>query len=135
MRAVPDALCRMADDRSGPTAEARHGLLVVNARVHTGDARRPWSDAVLVRDGILVAVGTSAELRKRAGAAAAVIDARGLLALPRTPGTVLRAGAPADLVLVERTDDGAAGDDGVVLAIDGGRVVVDRLGLSGERTP
>ena len=106
------------------------GLLLVNARVHTGDPRRPWADAVLVREGILVAVGASAELRKRAGAAALVIDARGLLALPRAPGDVLHAGAPAELVLVDRTSDAAGSDDGVVFVLESGRIVQDRLGLA-----
>ncbi len=38
--------------------------LYVNARIRTGDPRRPWADAMLVRDGHVVAVGSSAEMRK-----------------------------------------------------------------------
>jgi hypothetical protein len=125
----------MPDEAPAAALAPVRDLLVVNARVHTGDPRRPWVDAVLVREGILVALGSSAELRKRAGADALVIDARGLLALPRSSGDVLRAGAPAGLVLVERTEGAPAGDDGVVFVLERGRVVHDRLGLAGARAP
>jgi predicted amidohydrolase YtcJ len=50
--------------------------LVVNARIATGDPRRPWADALLMEDGRVVATGSSAELRKRAPDAE-VVDARG----------------------------------------------------------
>ncbi|HVG84759.1 MAG TPA: hypothetical protein VM820_09580 [Vicinamibacterales bacterium] len=50
--------------------------LVVNARIATGDARRPWADALLMEGDRVVAVGSSAELRKRAPTAE-VMDARG----------------------------------------------------------
>jgi hypothetical protein len=133
MHAVPDALCRVPDALPDSPAAAARCLVVVNARVHTGDPRRPWADAVLVRDGTLVAVGASAELRKRAGVSALVIDARGLLALPRTPGDVLHAGAPADLVLVERIDH--AVEDELVFVLEGGRIVHDRLHLASGQVP
>ncbi len=51
--------------------------VIVNARVQTGDPRRPWADAVALADDCVVAVGSSAELRKRAPAAADVVDAHG----------------------------------------------------------
>jgi predicted amidohydrolase YtcJ len=57
-------------------------LAVVNARVWTGDARRPWADAVAVRGERIAAVGSSAEVRKLAGADARVIDARGGMVVP-----------------------------------------------------
>ncbi len=50
--------------------------LYVNARIRTGDPRRPWADAMLVREGRVVAIGSSAELRKRADNVE-VIDALG----------------------------------------------------------
>ncbi len=57
-------------------------LAIVNARVWTGDARRPWADAVAV-DGVhIAAVGSSAEIRKLAGAKARVIDAHGAMVVP-----------------------------------------------------
>ena len=54
----------------------RVDLLIVNARVATGDPRRPWADAVAVAGDTVVRVGSSAELRKLA-AEARVVDARG----------------------------------------------------------
>ena len=59
-------------------------LAVVNARVWTGAARRPWADAVVVRGDRLALVGGSAEARKLAAASptARVIDARGRMLVP-----------------------------------------------------
>ncbi|MDE3171555.1 MAG: hypothetical protein KGN74_00655 [Gemmatimonadota bacterium] len=51
--------------------------LVVNARIATGDARRPWADAAALAGDRVVAMGSSAEMRKLAPAGAAVTDARG----------------------------------------------------------
>jgi len=56
-------------------------LAIVNARVWTGDPRRPWADAVLVRGERIEAVGSSAEVRKRAGEAR-VVDAKGMMLVP-----------------------------------------------------
>ena len=57
-------------------------LAIVNARVWTGDARRPWADAVLVRGERIDAVGSSAEVKKRAGASVKTLDARGMMVAP-----------------------------------------------------
>jgi predicted amidohydrolase YtcJ len=57
-------------------------LVVVNARVWTGSARRPWADAVAVRGDRLALVGSSAEARKLAGNGARVVDARGQMLVP-----------------------------------------------------
>ena len=56
-------------------------LVIVNARVWTGDARRPWADAVAIDGDRIAAVGSSAEIMKRA-AGARVIDAKGAMVLP-----------------------------------------------------
>jgi len=60
-------------------------LAVVNAKVWTGDPRRPWADAVAVRGDRIAAVGSSAEVKKLAAGAAGrarVLDARGQLLVP-----------------------------------------------------
>ena len=57
-------------------------LAVVNARVWTGNPRRPWADALAVRGDRLAAVGSSAEVRKMAGAGARVVDAKGQMVVP-----------------------------------------------------
>jgi len=110
-------------------------LAIVNARVWTNDPRRPWADAVLVRGDRVLAVGSSAELRKRAGATAAVVDARGWLVLPANAATALAPGSEATLHIVERaasTEPPAAPDDEAVLfTLIAGRIVRDRRGLAG----
>jgi predicted amidohydrolase YtcJ len=63
-------------------------LAVVNARVWTGDPRRPWADALAVRGERIAVVGSSAEVKKlaaaaaRAGGAPRVHDARGGMVVP-----------------------------------------------------
>lgn len=52
-------------------------VLIVNARIATGDPRRPWVDAVVLEGTTVVEIGSSAALRKRFGAMMQVIDARG----------------------------------------------------------
>jgi predicted amidohydrolase YtcJ len=57
-------------------------LAIVNARVWTGDARRPWADAVAVEGNRIAAVGSSAEVRKLATGTTRVIDAKGAMVVP-----------------------------------------------------
>lgn len=57
-------------------------IAIVNARVWTGDARRPWADAVAISGDRIAAVGSSAEIRKLATAGARVIDAKGAMVVP-----------------------------------------------------
>ena len=57
-------------------------LAVVNARVWTGDPRRPWADAVAVRGERIAAVGSSAEVRKLTPSAARLVDAGGAMLVP-----------------------------------------------------
>ena len=102
-------------------------IVIVNARVWTRDERRPWADAVLVRGDVIVAVGSSAELRKRAGNGASVIDAEGRMVIPLDPNGRLATNEPADLAIVDRvaydgapaTTDAAA----VIFSLEKGRVV------------
>jgi predicted amidohydrolase YtcJ len=57
-------------------------LAIVNARVWTGDERRPWADAVAIAGERIAAVGSSAEIRKLAPPGARVIDANGGMVVP-----------------------------------------------------
>jgi predicted amidohydrolase YtcJ len=70
-----------ACDMSSREGQEPVSLAVVNARVWTGDARRPWADALAARGERIAAVGSSAEIRKLAGGAE-VIDARGQMVVP-----------------------------------------------------
>jgi beta-lactamase class A len=55
--------------------------LVVNANVHTLDARHPAAEAVAVFGNRIAAVGTNEEIRRLAGARTRVVDAGGALVL------------------------------------------------------
>src|ERR687895_291374 len=57
-------------------------LAVVNARVWTGDQRRPWADALATAGDRILVVGSGAEVRKLAGPTTRVIDARGMMLVP-----------------------------------------------------
>ena len=120
-------------DRPSPTSPS--ALAIVNARIWTNDPRRRWADALLVREGRVVAVGSSAELRKRAGRGVAILDARGFLLLPTRAGDSLVPGAAATLMIAERATSGEpptpADDEAVIFALSEGRIVLDRHGLAG----
>lgn len=57
-------------------------IAVVNAKVWTADPRRPWADAVAAAGDRIVAVGSSAEVKKVIRPATRVIDARGMMVVP-----------------------------------------------------
>jgi predicted amidohydrolase YtcJ len=57
-------------------------VAIVNARVWTGDTRRPWADAVAVTGDRITLVGSSAEVRKLARPTTRVIDAQGQMLVP-----------------------------------------------------
>ena len=57
-------------------------LAVVNARIWTGDPRRPWADALAAASDRLLVVGSSAEVRKLATASTKVVDAHGMMVVP-----------------------------------------------------
>ena len=109
-------------------------LVIVNARVWTNDPRRPWAEAVLVRGDRILAVGSSAELRKRAGNDACIVDARGLLVLAAGADAVLAPGSPASLLIVERESTGTprapVDPSGVAFSLVEGRIELDRDSLA-----
>lgn len=65
---------RPADGSAGAT------MLIVNARVWTGDASRPWAEAIAISGDRVTAVGTNDEIGR--DAAGEVIDAGGRLVVP-----------------------------------------------------
>jgi predicted amidohydrolase YtcJ len=63
-------------------AQARVTLALVNGHVVTVDSTRPEAEAVAIAGDRIVAVGTSAEIRKLVTPATRVVDLRGRLAVP-----------------------------------------------------
>ena len=57
-------------------------LVLVNGKVWTGSAARPWAEAVAAQGGRILAVGTTAELRALAGPGTKLVDLGGSLVLP-----------------------------------------------------
>src|ERR1700737_5011822 len=68
------ALASRADDRPD--------LVLVNGRVFTADPRTPSAEGVVIRGDRIVAVGSSAEVERLAGAGAQRIDLQGRLVVP-----------------------------------------------------
>ena len=66
-------------NRSASAPSAAPTLAVVNARIWTGDAKRPWADALAATGDRITLVGTSAAVKKLATAATRVVDARGMM--------------------------------------------------------
>lgn len=66
-----------------PHREADHAdLLVRNAKVYTGDPRRPEARAVAVRDGRIAALGDDHDLSRLVGPGTRVVDALGRRVVP-----------------------------------------------------
>ena len=57
-------------------------LIIINATIHTMDQGRPLAEAVAVSGNRIIAVGTTKEIRKLAGANTRIIEAKGQLVLP-----------------------------------------------------
>jgi predicted amidohydrolase YtcJ len=57
-------------------------LVILNANIQTMDAARPQAEAILIRAGRIVMLGTSAQVMSHAGPNARKIDAGGRLILP-----------------------------------------------------
>jgi predicted amidohydrolase YtcJ len=63
-------------------AQTAPDLLLLNGRVYTVDAARPWAEAVAIAGERIAAVGTSAEIRRLAGAGTRVVDLKGAFVSP-----------------------------------------------------
>jgi hypothetical protein len=63
MRAAPLALLVCLVPAVGATQPA--DLVLVNGRVYTLDASRPWAEGLAITGDRIDAVGTTAEMRKR----------------------------------------------------------------------
>ena len=94
-----------AAESAGPSQQAPD-LVLLGGKVFTSDTARPWAEAVAIRGERIVAVGTTADLRRLAGASTRVIDVGGRVVVPGfndahdhilagSPGTNVSMGGPA----------------------------------------
>ena len=57
-------------------------LILTNARVYTLDPAKPWAEAVAIDGSRIVAVGTAADIARRAGSSTRTIDLKGAFVSP-----------------------------------------------------
>ena len=67
---------------AGAAAAQPADIVLVNGRVYTLDPGRPWAEGVAIVGDRIAAVGTTAEVRKRAGAKTRVVDLKGAFVSP-----------------------------------------------------
>jgi predicted amidohydrolase YtcJ len=56
--------------------------IVLHGKIYTENAKQPWAEAVAIRGGTIVAVGSDAEISKLRSSGTKVVDAGGHLVLP-----------------------------------------------------
>lgn len=57
-------------------------LILLNGKVFTSDAAKPYAEAVAIRGKRIIAVGTSAEIKSLAGAKTQLIDLQSRVVIP-----------------------------------------------------
>ena len=57
-------------------------VVLIHARIYTVNAQQPWAEALAIREGKILAVGTDHEISRYRSASTKVIDAKGRLLLP-----------------------------------------------------
>jgi imidazolonepropionase-like amidohydrolase len=77
---------------SAAAAQPRVDLALVDGTVITVDGRDTVAQAIAIGNGVIVAVGTSAEIRARAGADARVVDLAGKVVMPALISTHVHPG-------------------------------------------
>jgi hypothetical protein len=65
-----------------PASRAAVDVALINGRVYTLDAARPWAEALAIAGARIAAVGSTAEIRRLAGEGTRVVDLKGSFALP-----------------------------------------------------
>jgi len=80
MRALPLVLALSLAAAAAAAQPA--DLVLVNGRVYTLDASRPWAEGLAITGDRIAAVGTTAEMRKRTGPRTRTIDLAGASSRP-----------------------------------------------------
>src|SRR5207245_5533207 len=64
--------------RSSPSADT----VVVDARIYTVNSKQPWAQALAIRGGKIVAIGSAKQIEVYRAASTKVLDGKGYLLLP-----------------------------------------------------
>ncbi len=69
---------------AGMSAEARTvaDLVITDGKIYTVDQRNPWVEAVAIKDGKYIAVGSEKVIKKYIGKSTEVVDLNGQMAMP-----------------------------------------------------
>lgn len=76
------ALSCVGGDLAAQTPAAHADKIVVHGRIYTVNEKQPWAEALAIRGGKIVAVGSTKEIEAYRGSSTQVIDAAGRLVLP-----------------------------------------------------
>lgn len=79
---VPVTVTATANSAPPTPAPEAAELILTNGRVYTVEEGKPWAEAVAIKDGRILAVGTSAEIARRKGAKTNVVDLHGRFVMP-----------------------------------------------------
>jgi predicted amidohydrolase YtcJ len=75
--------CSSADQRTaGASDTAVADAVYTNGKIYTVDESRPWAEAVALKDGAFVAVGTNADVKAMIGSETTVVDLGGKFVMP-----------------------------------------------------
>jgi predicted amidohydrolase YtcJ len=75
-------MARISDEAQAASSAVKQATVVVEGRVWTGDARRPWAEAVAARGEKIIAVGSRGNVAKFRGDQTQMIDAGDGLVVP-----------------------------------------------------
>lgn len=67
---------------TGETLQSSADTIVIHAKVYTVNSHQPWGEAVAMRAGKIIAVGSDKEIAAYRGPSTQVIDAKGHMVLP-----------------------------------------------------
>jgi predicted amidohydrolase YtcJ len=67
---------------SGEAKSPAADVILIHAKIYTVNARQPWAQALAIRDGKILAVGTDGDITQYRGPSTKVIDGNGRLVLP-----------------------------------------------------
>lgn len=79
--ALAQPAAALAQRKAKPRAPAAD-LILTNGRVYTVDKRQPWAQSVAIKDGRILAVGSTAQVARTRGKATRVVDLGGRMLLP-----------------------------------------------------